>query len=298
MIPIRAQRALWHYVSGMQRQIIRIEASRCDGCGQCIVGCPEGALQLIDGKARVVSEATCDGLGACIRECPQGAITIETREAAAYDEIETLRRIIPQGAATLTAHLKHLYEHAQTGYLEQAIAYLRDKRIEVPVYQTPAPCGCPGAAHRSLPALERPHGEASAKLGSASDKPSDASVSQLAQWPIQLHLIQPRSPLFANKAVLLVADCVAFALPDFNQRYLPGKRLLVACPKLDQNQEIYLSKLVALIDDATIESLHVMIMSVPCCAGLHRLAATAVAQAKRKIPISTTVVGLDGVIQA
>jgi hypothetical protein len=210
----------------------------------------------------------------------------------AYDEIETLRRIIPQGVATLAAHLKHLYEHAQTAYLEQAVEYLHRKGIEVPSYEQESKCGCPGAAHRSLPALAKPNAGASA----APAESVNGLASQLAQWPIQLHLIQPRSPIFSGQSVLLVADCVGFALPDFNQKYLPGKRLLVACPKLDQNQEIYLSKLVALIDDAVIEGLHVMIMSVPCCGGLLRLAQTAAAHATRKIPVTTTVVGLDGVI--
>ncbi|HEY5962135.1 MAG TPA: hypothetical protein VIV60_36515, partial [Polyangiaceae bacterium] len=119
-------------------------------------------------------------------------------------------------------------------------------------------------------------------------------VSQLEQWPIQLHLIQPRNPIFARQSVLLAADCVAFALPDFNQKYLPGKRLLVACPKLDQNQDIYLAKLVSLIDEAAIAELQVLIMEVPCCGGLLRLAQSAAQQARRAAPIKVSVVGLDG----
>ncbi len=243
---------------------------------------------MIDGKARVVSESTCDGLGACISECPQGAISIETREAAAYNELETLQRILPQGKATLKAHLKHLYDHAQTAYLEQALAYLRAEGHEAPDFKAPvAAHACPGSAHRSLPTVpERPSFTASV--------PREGLASKLAQWPIQLHLIQPRSPLFAEQSVLLVADCVAFALPDFNQKYLPGKRLLVACPKLDQNQEVYLSKLVTLIDDANIQSLHVLVMEVPCCHGLLRLAQTAAQQSRRQLPVTFTVVGLDG----
>jgi len=272
----------------MQRQIIRIDAARCDGCAQCTRSCPEGALQMIDGKARVVSEATCDGLGACIGECPQGAISIEVRDAAPYDELETLKGIVPQGMATLKAHLKHLHDHAQTAYLDQALTYLSRQGMAIPEFKSEAPHqGCPGTVHRSLPTLGGPIGTLA--LSSQRD-----GVSQLTQWPIQLHLIHPQNPVFSRQRVLLVADCVAFALPDFNQRYLPGNRLLVACPKLDQNQDIYLTKLVALIDEAAIESLHVLIMEVPCCGGLLRLAQAAAQQAERKIMITTTTVGISG----
>jgi NAD-dependent dihydropyrimidine dehydrogenase PreA subunit len=280
----------------MQRQIIRIDESRCDGCGQCIVGCPEGALQLIDGKARIVSESTCDGLGACIKECPQDAISVETREAREYDEIETLCRILPQGAATLKAHLKHLYDHAQSSYLEQALSYLRAHDVTIPDFRhAPAP-SCPGSTHRKLPTVSSAPVSASRYPGGDS-RATQGLVSQLEQWPIQLHLIQPRNPVFLRQSVLLAADCVAFALPDFNQKFLPGKRLLVACPKLDQNQDIYLSKLVTLIDDAEIADMHVLIMEVPCCGGLLRLAQSAAQQAKRSVVIKTTVVGLDGEIR-
>src|SRR5512147_1496960 len=122
----------------MQRQIIRIDENKCDGCGICCDGCPEGALQLIDGKARLVSEITCDGLGACVAECPQDAIAVETREAAPYDERQTLAGILPKGANTLRAHLAHLREHGQTTYLQQALAYLAERDVPVPEYRAPA----------------------------------------------------------------------------------------------------------------------------------------------------------------
>jgi len=276
----------------MHRQIIRIDTERCDGCGKCISGCPEGALQLIDGKARVVSESTCDGLGACVKECPRDAIAVEMRDAAPYDERETLERILPQGEATLCAHLRHLFEHAQKAYLNEALQLLRERNLPIPEYQKVEPKGCPGSAHRVLPTLQPTMAPNGASANSNADRGS--LPSQLTQWPIQLHLIRPQNPVFADQTVLLVADCVAFALPDFNQKYLPGKRLAVACPKLDQNQEIYLSKLVSLIDDAQIKSLDVLIMEVPCCGGLYRLAEAASKQSKRRISIGLTVVGLDG----
>lgn len=273
----------------MERQIIRIDEQKCDGCGLCCSGCPEGALQLIDGKARLVSEITCDGLGACVGECPVGAITVETREAAPYDECATLDHIIPQGVNTLKAHLKHLYEHAQTTYLNQALAYLQERGVAIPEYKEKpmhgSHEGCPGSAPRSFNRTPAPA------------EGREGLQSQLTQWPVQLHLISPMNPDFEKADLLLAADCAAFTLPDFNQKWLPGKKLAIACPKLDSGQEIYLDKLVALIDSAQINTITVMIMEVPCCGGLQRLAQSAVARASRKVPVKVVVVGLDGEIR-
>jgi len=270
----------------MKRQIIRIDEGKCDGCGICCDGCPEGALQLIDGKARLVSEITCDGLGACVGECPQGAITVETREAEAYDERTTLDGIIPKGATTLGAHLKHLFEHGQTTYLGQALAHLKSKGITIPEYrEVVAHNGCPGSAPRSFVRVP------------AAPAMRAGVQSQLTQWPVQLHLIAPMNPDFQGADLLLAADCVAFALADFNQRWLPGKKLAIGCPKLDQGQDVYLDKLIALVDQAQVKSISVMIMEVPCCGGLLRLAQTAVARAQRKVPIQAIIVGIDGEIR-
>jgi NAD-dependent dihydropyrimidine dehydrogenase PreA subunit len=269
----------------MERQIIRIDESKCDGCAICCEGCPEGALQIIDGKARLVSEITCDGLGACVGECPQGAITVERREAAAYDERTTLDGIIPKGVATLRAHLKHLHEHGQTTYLNLALAHLKDLGHPVPEYREKiAHQGCPGSAPRSFVHVP------------AATPARDSLTSQLAQWPVQLHLISPMNPVFQGADLLLAADCVAFAMPDFNQEWLPGRKLAIACPKLDQGQEIYRDKLTALVDEAQVSTISVMIMEVPCCGGLLRQAQEAVSRATRKVPIQAIVVGLNGEI--
>jgi ferredoxin len=256
---------------GMERQIIRIDEEACDGCGQCAQGCPEGALQMIDGKARLVRELTCDGLGACLGQCPRGAIALETREAEPYDERRTLDQLLPKGAATLKAHLEHLGQHGQAGYLEQATAYLAELGLAAPARQ-----GCPGSAPRTL-------------------RPGPAS--QLSHWPVQLHLIAPGNPVFQQADLLLAADCTAFAMADFNQKHLPGKRLAIACPKLDGNQEVYLAKLTALIDEAQVHSITVMIMEVPCCGGLLRTARMAAQRAARKVPIKLLVVGIDGEVR-
>ena len=270
----------------MQRQIIRIDEEKCDGCGICASGCPEGALQMIDGKARLVSEITCDGLGACIGDCPQGAIEIEVREAAPYDERKTLDNILPMGANTLKAHLKHLHEHSQTTYLNQAVAYLQELKISIPDYkEKPMECGCPGSAPRTL------HREP------AVAETREGLTSALGQWPVQMHLISPLNPVFHKSDLLLAADCCALAMADFNQKHLPGKTLAIACPKLDQGQDVYLDKLKALIDEAEVNTITVMIMEVPCCGGLLRMAQSAVQNATRKVPIKAVIVGVDGEIK-
>ncbi|MFN2165397.1 MAG: ATP-binding protein [Anaerolineae bacterium] len=266
----------------MQRQIIRIDEAQCDGCGICCEGCPEGALQLIDGKARLVSEITCDGLGACVGECPQGAIMVETREAAPYDERATLANIIPQGANTIRAHLKHLYEHGQTALLAQALAHLEEQGIPAPDYMGKPVPACPGSAPRSFHRLP------------AKGELREGIASQLSQWPIQLHLISPLNPDFRGADLILAADCVAFTMADFNQRFLPGKKLAIACPKLDQGMDMYRDKLTALVDQGGINTISVMIMEVPCCGGLLRVAQAAVARASRKVPVKAVVIGLDG----
>jgi len=268
----------------MERQIIRIDEGLCDGCGQCAEGCPEGALQIIDGKARLVSEITCDGLGACIGDCPQGAIAVETREAAPYDERLTLDHLLPMGANTLKAHLQHLHHHDQAEYLRQAEAYLAELDHPIPLYKEKPLSQCPGSAARSI---ER----------DAAPAPVEGLQSQLTHWPVQMHLISPANPVFHKADLLLAADCVAFAMADFNQRWLRGKKVCIACPKLDSNQESYVAKLTALIDVAQVNTITVMIMEVPCCGGLLRAAQMAAQAASRKVPLKVVVVGVDGEVR-
>ena len=282
----------------MKRKIIEIDERKCDGCGDCIPACPEGAIQLIDGKARLISDLCCDGLGACLGHCPQGAITIEEREAAPYDERQVMANIIRQGPNVIRAHLDHLCEHGEDKYLAQAVAVLEENRLANPLQQENqpmpqaepvtlhAPGGCPGARSMNFagaPAATPANGD------NNSHRPS-----QLTHWPLQLHLISPAAPQYRGKDVLLAADCVAYAMADFHKDHLAGKSLAIACPKLDDGQETYVAKLRALIDDAKINTLTVMIMQVPCCMGLLNLTRTAVARASRKVPIKCVVVSLKG----
>lgn len=275
----------------MKRNIILIDEKTCNGCGSCIKGCHEGALQMIDGKAKIVSELYCDGLGACIGECPVGAITIEEREAEPYDEIAVMERISPQGEKTILAHLKHLKEHGEAGFLQQGVNYVNSNRLQVDLSsltdeQPKMACGCPGSMARSFTPPATPN--------FAHAQP--ASQSELTHWPVQLHLLNPNAGYFSGADVVLAADCSAYAIPDFHSRILKGKKLAIACPKLDSNKESYVEKLAQMIDSARINTLTVVIMEVPCCGGLMQIAQMAAQKATRKIPIKKIVVGVQGTI--
>ena len=274
-----------------RRKIITIDADKCDGCGQCLPSCPEGAIQVIEGKARLVSDLCCDGLGACLGHCPQNAITIEEREAAPYDERRVMANLVPQGEAVIRAHLEHLRAHQQTEYVREAEDFLSQSRVRredppLRAFQMPTMLvGCPGSRSTAFRPTPTP-----------APAPGSKRPSQLTHWPIQLHLLNPQAPHFRGSDLLLAADCVPFALADFHQEYLNGRTLAIGCPKLDQGQEVYVEKLVALVEQAQIRSLTVMIMQVPCCGGLLRLAQSAIARAQRKVPIRSLVVSLQGQI--
>jgi ferredoxin len=251
------------------RKIITIDEDVCNGCGLCIPNCPEGALQIIDGKVRLVSDLFCDGLGACIGYCPEGAITVVEREAEPYDERQVMANIARQGANTIRAHLEHLRSHGEEDLLSQATAYLREKGIPVPA--EPEPAAAPGCCGQK-------------EVG-------------LVNWPVQLHLLSPTAPGFKGKDVLLSADCVAFSMPGFHQSLLAGRSLAIACPKLDDGADIYREKITALIDHAQISSLTVAIMEVPCCRGLLKIVLDARAKAHRTLPVKLLTVGIrDGAV--
>lgn len=277
----------------MKRKMIQIDEAKCDGCGLCLPNCPEGAIQLIDGKARLISDLFCDGLGACLGHCPQGAITIEEREAEPYNERQVMANIVKQGAPVIHAHLQHLKEHNELDYLRAAMNYLKENHLQIDLTNPQAPGaapsqppegGCPGSRLMSF----------APRSSAASTDDAGKRASQLRHWPIQLHLISPRAPHYQGADLLLAADCVPFAMGDFHRDYLQGKALAIACPKLDEGQDVYVEKLAALVDEARINTLTVMIMQVPCCGGLLRLAKEAVARAQRKVPIKCIVVSLQG----
>jgi ferredoxin len=280
----------------MKRTIIKIDEEKCDGCGICAQGCMEGALQIIDGKARLISELFCDGLGACIGECPPGAITLEEREAQPYSETAVMERISKQGEKTIVAHLKHLYEHNEKEYFKTGIEYLAKHNIEINLEELNKALmfktnenhtghSCPGSREMNF------KNNITTDIRESTDQPSE-----LKQWPIQLHLVNPQASYFQNSDVVLAADCVAFSLGNFHNKYLRNKSLAIACPKLDSNMESYLEKLKVMIDSSKINMLIVMIMEVPCCGGLLRMAQLALQNSQRKIPIKLVTVSIRGEI--
>jgi ferredoxin len=277
----------------MKRKIIQIDEEKCNGCGRCIPNCHEGAMQLIDGKARLISDLFCDGLGACIGHCPEGAIEIIEREAAPYDERKVMEVMVPKGRNTILAHLEHLRDHNETEFLQQAIDYLKENNImmspEKSENHSHGECGCPGSAARDFREEEFKQ-EATAMPANAAPEVS----SELRQWPVQLHLLNPQASYFRNADVVLAADCAAFAMGNFHSRFLKGKSLAIACPKLDSNKESYIQKLTSMIADTKINSLTVVMMEVPCCGGLLHMAQTARSSSGRNIPIKQAIVSLQG----
>lgn len=281
----------------MKRTIIKIDEELCNGCGLCVTGCHEGALQLIDGKARMISDLFCDGLGACIGECPVGAIELIEREAEPYDENAVMERISPKGEATIVAHLNHLYEHKEMVFFNQGLHWLEENNVKIDMSKLKSSkqnimeqehkhfSGCPGSMARDLKPV----------ANQVNDTVTNTSqASELRQWPVQLHLINPAASYFQGADVVLAADCVAFAMGNFHAAYLKGKSLAIACPKLDSNKEVYVEKLVAMIENAKINTLIVMIMEVPCCGGLSQMAQMASQRATRKVPVKLVNVALDG----
>ena len=271
----------------MKRKIIFIDEEKCDGCGNCVPECHEGALQIIDGKARLISDLFCDGLGACLGHCPTGALTIDEREAEPYDEKKVMVYIVGGGANVIKAHLKHLKDHKEFGFLTEAIDYLNDNKIPIPVLEeeveSPS-CGCSGSHEQVINSTQE-----------NIDEPGKRS-SHLKQWPIQMHLVSPQAAYYRNSDLLLAADCCGFAYPDFHKDFLIDKSIAIACPKLDSNKQVYLEKLVSMINDAKIKSLTVLIMEVPCCGGLVQLAKQALDFSERNLQLRAVVIGIKGKI--
>ncbi len=290
----------------MKRQIITIDENLCTGCGDCIPGCPEGALQVIDGKARLVSDLFCDGLGACIGHCQTGAMKIETREAEPYDEKRVMHESIARGGQNvIAAHLHHLIDHGQGDFVQQALAYLEEQGIANPLENEAADRPAPRQSHRAP--HHAPHGggcPGSRMVDfSAQSSSSHATVapvsgapmqSALRQWPIQLHLVSPQAPYYQGSDLLLAADCTAFAVGNFHGSFMHNKSLAIACPKLDSGMDDYVDKLAAMIDLSQINTITVAIMEVPCCGGLMQVVADALRKSSRKVPVKKIVIGLQG----
>jgi NAD-dependent dihydropyrimidine dehydrogenase PreA subunit len=241
---------------GVLRKIIEIDDARCDGCGDCIPSCAEGALAVVNGKVRLVRDLLCDGLGACLGTCEKGALRVVEREAEAFDE------------AAVHAHLATRERHA------------------------PPAAGCPGSQPVELAPRRR---GLSVLPGEAPTPPARTAVngSRLSQWPVQLHLVSPGAPYFQDADLLVAADCVPFAYARFHDDFLAGKRLVVGCPKLDDVQA-YVGKLTDILGRGTIRSVTVVKMVVPCCGGIAAAVRTALAASGKAIPYREITVGVEG----
>ena len=229
------------------RNIVKIDEGKCDGCGECVNACVEGAIEIIDGKAKLVSEVYCDGLGACIGHCPQDAITIEQREAPEFDE-----------ESTKTHLAKKKSSQQQTDFV------------------------CPGMMTQNLRDKAGP-----------SESEDVSAPSQLSYWPVQLKLVSPQAPYFANADLLLVADCVPFAMGDFHNKFLKNHSIVVGCPKLDDS-EFYVEKLVEIIKINELNSLIVIHMEVPCCSSLRHIAQKAIVGSGVKLSFEDITIDLRG----
>jgi ferredoxin len=291
----------------MRRSIISIDEAKCTGCGQCIPDCPEGALQLIDGKARLVSDLFCDGLGACIGTCPEGAIRVVEREAVPYDEKTVMATIVRQGAAVIRAHLEHLLGHGQRDLYNQAIEYLIEHAGVIPEHnntmatqphQPPASgpqvqgtkrpfAGCPGSASRSILRESGPAATLHQPGGSQ-------AASELRQWPVQLALLNPAAPYFDDADLLISADCVPFAYPGFHSELLRGRILIIFCPKLDADMDAYIEKLAKIFTLHTIRSVTVARMEVPCCGGVRYVVDRALEKAGKKVTVEEKTITIQG----
>ena len=275
-----------------KRKIIKIDEAKCNGCGLCIPNCPEGAIQIIDQKARLISDLFCDGLGACIGHCPEGAITIEEREATPYDEGKVMDNIAKQGKNVIMAHLRHLKEHNEEKLLKEAISYLKDRNIDISFegeqeHMEPKHSeGCPGLKIMDLRGKESPK---------ETKKSSVNAESQLNNWPIQIKLVPVHAPYLDRADLLIAADCVSFSYANFHDGLLKGKVLLIGCPKLDDSK-LYLEKITQIFKNNNITSVTCLHMEVPCCFGLVNIIESALAACGKKIPLKKITISVKGQI--
>lgn len=239
----------------IRRKIIQIDQEKCDGCGQCVPSCAEGALQIVDGKARLMAEKYCDGLGACLGECPNDALRVIEREAEDFDE------------EAVEEHMKSM-SAAQGPELQ------------------PRAGGCPSAQTQSFSPAKSCQ-EANQPVSTMSTR------SALSHWPVQIRLVPPSAPFLKGADLLVAADCTPVAYPNFHQDFLDGKVVMVGCPKFDEVQA-YVQKFADIFNTAGIKSIDVVTMEVPCCQGLPLIVKKGLELAAKRIPINQVIISTRG----
>lgn len=283
----------------MERQIIHIDEEKCNGCGLCATACHEGAIDIIDGKAKLVREHFCDGFGDCLPNCPTGAITFETREAPAYDEAavqENKVRLAQQQAIdNLKAHMEKMKkEHGEMpkpqfgGCPGSRFMQLKhDNEHDNINSQAQAA----GAAAPASNAAQNGHGLGAADAQAAASA-SARPVSRLMQWPCQIKLLPVQAPFYDGAKLLIAADCTAYAYANMHEEFMKGKVTMIGCPKLDEGD--YSEKLTDIIASNEIKSVTIVRMEVPCCGGLQRAAETALRNSGKFIPWQVVTISRDG----
>jgi Pyruvate/2-oxoacid:ferredoxin oxidoreductase delta subunit len=246
-----------------RREIIEIDEEKCTGCGDCIMACDEGALEIVDGKAKVVNDVYCDGLGACIADCPEDALKIVVRDAVEYDEEKAEERLKSLGRPSLKSHVLK----------EDALA-----------------CGCPGSDAMELKKGSSNPGHG--KRGAIGTRPVQ---SELNHWPIKLKLLAPGMPFLQGKDMVLLADCAGVAYPDLHSEFLSGRAVAIGCPKFDNHEED-VEKLTDIIKETNLNSLSIVQMEVPCCNGYMVVVEKAIQNAGVKLDVTRVVVGRGGEI--
>ncbi len=253
------------------RKIIKIDEEKCTGCGLCVPSCAEGAIRIIDGKARLVAEKFCDGLGACLGECPEGALQVVDAEAEAFDEAAAMAHVRTTGHVSTQAH-------AGTAHAVPKPAAPAEK---------PLPCGCPSSVIQTFAPQN-----ACERANTPVSRPG-SGVSALTHWPIQIHLVPPTAPFLRGAHLLVASDCTPAAYDRFHDDLLRGKTLLMGCPKFD-DVEAYIDKFAAIFSQADIKSVTVAVMEVPCCQGMPVIVKKAMAKAGKQIPLRVVTISTRG----